>query len=111
MIHWLIQSSADHPDLARGIAPAGLLSGAEQTRLAALKTEKRRRDWLLGRWTAKRLIQTYVERQTGLRPPLDAVVIEAEPSGAPRVIADCRLQTKYSICNLRSTITYGAPSG
>ena len=44
MIEWLIQSSADHPALARGIAPAGLLSEQEQLRFMELKTVKRRSD-------------------------------------------------------------------
>jgi 4'-phosphopantetheinyl transferase len=34
------------------------LSAEEQGRAAALRTDKRRRDWLLGRWTAKRLVQS-----------------------------------------------------
>ncbi len=110
MIYWLVQSTSDHPDLARGVAPVGLLSDSEQDRLAALKIDKRRRDWLLGRWTAKRLIQSYVERQTGLRLPLDAIAIEAEPSGAPRVefrnqrlaIGDWPVLPQSSIANLQS---------
>jgi 4'-phosphopantetheinyl transferase len=104
MINWLLQTTSDHPDLARGIAPAGLLSDAEQVRLAALKTGKRRRDWLLGRWTAKRLIQPYVERQTGSRLPLDALIIGTDPDGAPHVIADYRLQIGSIVCNLQSII-------
>jgi 4'-phosphopantetheinyl transferase len=51
--------------------------------MSALKTDKRRRDWLLGRWTSKRLLQSLVEQQIGLRLPLDAFVIDNHPSGAP----------------------------
>jgi 4'-phosphopantetheinyl transferase len=104
MIHWLLQSTSDHPDLARGVAPAELLGEAEQARLASLKSHKRRRDWLLGRWTAKRLVQWYVERRTGVCLPLPALAIESEPSGAPRVIADCGLQIADYAPNLQSTI-------
>jgi 4'-phosphopantetheinyl transferase len=113
MINWLLQTTSDHPDLARGIAPAGLLSDAEQVRSAALKTDKRRRDWLLGRWTAKRLIQSYIERQTGLRLALDALIIDTDPDGAPHVIADCKLRiADYApnlqsiICNLQLSISH-----
>jgi 4'-phosphopantetheinyl transferase len=90
MIDWLVQSVAAHPDLARGVAPSGLLSEPEQALLASLKTAKRRRDWLLGRWTAKHLLQTSIEQQTGRRMPLDALIVGSDPDGAPRVVADWR---------------------
>jgi 4'-phosphopantetheinyl transferase len=110
MIHWLLQSISDHPDLARGIAPARLLNDSEQARLAALKFDKRRRDWLLGRWTAKRLIQRYIQLQTGLCLPLDALTIGTDPEGAPYIeLSDWRLEIghrealSYSLSsNLRS---------
>jgi 4'-phosphopantetheinyl transferase len=89
MIHWLIQSAEDHPDLARGVAPSGLLTQAEQQRMSALKADKRRRDWLLGRWTAKCLLQSLIEQQTGLRPRLDAFAIDTDPSGAPMLDVRC----------------------
>jgi 4'-phosphopantetheinyl transferase len=113
MIHWLIQSVSDHPDLACGIAPAGLLSDSEQARLAALKFDKRRRDWLLGRWTAKRLVQAYIERQIGLRLPLDALTIGSHPDGAPYVCLDRRSRSaeaehnlQSAICNLQLSISH-----
>ena len=68
MLHWLLQTVDDHPSLARGIPPRGVLNAEEQGRFAALPTEKRRRDWLLGRWTAKRLVQQVVAAQ-GLAAP------------------------------------------
>jgi 4'-phosphopantetheinyl transferase len=106
MIHWLIQSSSDHPDLARGVAPAGLLSDVEEARLAALKIDKRRRDWLLGRWTAKRLIQTYLEQRTGLCLPLTALVIEPDPNGAPCLIVASPYHHLPAIRNLRVSISH-----
>jgi 4'-phosphopantetheinyl transferase len=106
MIHWLLQSASDHPDLAHGIAPAGLLSADEQIRMAALKIGKRRRDWLLGRWTAKHLVQAYIEQQTGLRLPLAALAIATEPSGAPRVMADYAPNLQSAICNLQLSISH-----
>lgn len=83
MIHWLVQSKTECADLSEGIAPAGLLSEAEQTRLVSFKTDKRRKDWLLGRWTAKHLLQAYVEQQTSTRLPLDAFTVANAPNGAP----------------------------
>lgn len=81
MIHWLVQSSAAHPDLARGVPPAGLLSAAEQERLAGFRVEKRRKEWLLGRWTAKHLLQAYCEETLGYRPPLEALIVGRVPGG------------------------------
>jgi 4'-phosphopantetheinyl transferase len=109
MIDWLIQSSNAHPSLRQGIAPIGLLSELERASFTALKTEKRRRDWLLGRWTAKHLLQASIERQTGQRPALDQLVVGRDPDGAPRIIAEWRSQIadhdpnlQSAICNLQS---------
>lgn len=90
MIHWLLQTAAQCPELAAGEAPAGLLSAAELQRLEQLTTVKRRREWLLGRCAAKRLVQRYVEVETGQRPPLDALVIarESEDNAAPVAVFD-----------------------
>jgi len=88
MIEWLIQSAAAHPALACGVAPAGLLSEREQKQLAALRIDKRRRDWLLGRWTAKHLLQAYIERRTGVRPPLNTLTVGNDLRGAPYVTGD-----------------------
>jgi 4'-phosphopantetheinyl transferase len=105
MIDWLIQSTAGHPALARGIAPAGLLSEQEQLRLVELKTVKRRSDWLIGRWTAKHLVQAYVERQTGAQLRLNMLTVVNDPDGAPRIIADCRVQSADYDLNLQSVIS------
>ena len=67
MIHWLLQSTDAHPDLARGHPPVGLLCKLEHARLSNLTIDKRRREWLLGRWTAKQLLQAYLEQETGAR--------------------------------------------
>ncbi len=83
MIYWLTQSTANHPDLARGLTPTGLLSLSESRQLHRLNVDKRRREWLLGRWTAKHLIQSYVARHAGVTPPLDAIDIGNDENGAP----------------------------
>lgn len=82
MIHWLMEAATADPDLAQGQPPRGLLSAAEQTRFAALKSDKRKRDWLLGRWTAKRLVQTVLAGR-GVRASAVDVVIDNQESGEP----------------------------
>jgi len=88
MIQWLLQSVADMPDLESGGAAAPWLSSPEQERLTYLHFEKRRREWLLGRWTAKLLVQSYVEQVTGQRLPLEALIIGREPEGQPLAALD-----------------------
>ena len=83
MIHWLLQSLDDCPEILRGDAAPAWLSAAEQARLHGFKVEKRRRDWLLGRWTAKNLVQRYLAQTTGTMPALDTIFIGADADGAP----------------------------
>ena len=82
MIHWLIQSLDDCP-LILGSATPEWLSEEEQQR--TFKTEKRRRDWLLGRWTAKNLVQRHLAETTGETVPLAALTIGNDEDGAPYV--------------------------
>jgi 4'-phosphopantetheinyl transferase len=86
MIDWLVQTADDAPGLAHGLAPEGWLNPTEQARFRALRHAKRRSDWLLGRWTAKRLLQAYVAARTGEPPPLDRIEIANGLDGAPGVI-------------------------
>jgi 4'-phosphopantetheinyl transferase len=83
MIHWLLQSLDDCPEIAGAKAPAGLLCVQEQKRLGTLKIEKRRRDWLLGRWTAKHLVQGYLSATEGSAPALSSIRITNEEDGSP----------------------------
>jgi 4'-phosphopantetheinyl transferase len=83
MIHWLLQSLDSCPEIAGGNAPAGLLGEEEHQRLSTLKVEKRRRDWLLGRWTAKHLVQGYLSATQGMAPLLDEIQIANEEDGSP----------------------------
>jgi 4'-phosphopantetheinyl transferase len=85
MIYHLIESMAAHPSLIHAIPPDGLLNAAEERQFCALRTPKRRRDWLLGRWTAKRLLQMTVAQELGEYAPLDSFTIINTPKGAPRV--------------------------
>ncbi len=86
MILWLVQSTADHIDLAHGRVPPGLLGPQEALRLAGLRTPKRRHDWLLGRWTAKQLVRRYVERTTAVDVELAAIEIVNDDDGVPAVV-------------------------
>jgi 4'-phosphopantetheinyl transferase len=86
MILWLVQSTADDADLARGNVPPGLLSPGEAARLAGLRTPKRQHDWLLGRWTAKQLVQRYVKQVTGTDIALPAIEIVNDGDGVPGVV-------------------------
>lgn len=88
MINWYIQSVADHPYLAAGRPPVGLLTPDEMDHYNGYFSPRRRRDWLLGRWTAKRLIQTTIARHAGWRPPLDSFSIGQAANGAPFVQSD-----------------------
>ncbi len=85
---------------SRGQPPTGLLGRREQEQFAALKTEKRRHDWLLGRWTSKLLVQSMIQREVGRSPELDEIVIANDADGAPYVICNsgCKqLQVTLSI--------------
>ena len=105
MIEWLVQSNAAHPALSRGLPPDGLLSESELRRFESLRAEKRRRDWLLGRWTAKQLLRAYVEQRTAALVPLDTLIVESDPDGAPRIeIGDWRLEIGRPAFNLQSLI-------
>jgi 4'-phosphopantetheinyl transferase len=65
----------------------GLLHPLELARFERFRVPKRRQDWLLGRWTAKLLVQQYLAA-TGPGPTrsLDQIVIPAAADGAPYVM-------------------------
>ncbi len=73
-IGWLLGSTAEVP------AHDAWLGPRERSRLAALHVAKRRIDWRLGRWCAKRAVRAFA----GLTDPLAALEILADPDGGPR---------------------------
>jgi 4'-phosphopantetheinyl transferase len=78
---WLEQSTAEIP------AASDWLSPAEKLRLDAFRFAKRRDDWRLGRWTAKRAVAAY------LKVPCDPTTLarfEIRPaaSGAPEMFCN-----------------------
>ncbi len=107
MIQWLVQSATEHSDLARGVAPPGLLHPAEQRCLAELKLSRRRSEWLIGRWTAKHLLQTCLERALKVRLPLDAIGIYNDTHGAPVAMADCGSRIVEWAISLSHSHSYG----
>jgi 4'-phosphopantetheinyl transferase len=89
MIHWLVQSQKERAEAANGRLPNDWLSQPEFARLALLKTEKRKHDWQLGRWTAKQLLQQVIQEQTEQIVPLNALEIGNSPQGDPTI--NCQL--------------------
>ncbi len=78
---WLTQRREQVP------AELGWLSDAEADALSAFASPRRRADFLLGRWTAKRALFTCL-CGLGQAPRLSELSILASPSGAPRVYLD-----------------------
>jgi len=77
-VYWLQQTEADVP------ASNDWLSQNEAARLDSLRFEKRRRDWRLGRWTAK-LAMTAYWNLPGDSQTLRDIEIRPAASGAPEV--------------------------
>ncbi len=75
MIDWLMQSCDDLP------VDIGWLCAEERFRYLSFANEKRRRDWLLGRWTAKQLLRGVVGDQYSLTE----IAVLSELDGAPLV--------------------------
>lgn len=77
-VYWLEQTKADVP------AENDWLSSEESIRLSMLRFAKRRTDWRLGRWTAKRALAICLNVLDD-RQALAKIEIHAAPSGAPEV--------------------------
>lgn len=73
---WLLQRDADVPPGERW------MTSAERERLAAFPAEKRRRDWRLGRWTAKRLLAV-LDGLAATDENLTRYEVWPAPSGVP----------------------------
>ena len=82
VVYWLEQREADVP------AHDDWLSAGEALVLKGMRFAKRRADWRLGRWTAKRALAEYLNVAGGPQA-LTAIEIAAAPSGAPEAaVAD-----------------------
>jgi hypothetical protein len=95
MFRHLLAHAGEHPALAQGQVPPGLLSPAEEAILAGLTLLPRRRKWLLGRWAAKRLLGDLAAEDNGL-----VVGLLGRPESNP----DWRGQ--FSILNDESGVPY-----
>jgi len=75
-IYWLEQTLVD--------VPTGdyWLSDSERSRVNSLHIAKRRQEWRLGRWTAKRAVAAYLQRPFDR---LSEIEIRAGLSGAPEI--------------------------
>lgn len=81
-VGWLVHIAADVPD------DDAWLSDRERQVLAALRLTHRRRDWRLGRWTAKAAVAAWLralEPQVSDSPGESLVEILAADDGAPEV--------------------------
>jgi len=83
-VQWLEQSESDIPTPPSEPRGIGWLSMSEQGRLDALRFPKRRADWLLGRWTAKRAAAQFLKLSSNLTDLAD-LEIRAAADGAPEV--------------------------
>lgn len=83
-IHWLLQNNAE---LTASVdaSPAGFLNEDEIAIWRSFKIDKRRRDWLLGRRTAKRLVGKIIQESKGRELPLDQITVLPHRDGWPIV--------------------------
>ena len=80
MIYWTLA----HPAWDEANPPDDFLSGEEKKSLSELRFQKRRTDWLRGRWTAKRLLQLADPACSNL--PIQSIQVANEPEGAPYLL-------------------------
>ncbi len=85
LIRWLVESAESTATRQALEQPSVFLSAAEEAVYETLKSKKRRRDWLLGRWTAKRLLRELAADWAGRDVPLSSIRIAARPDGSPGV--------------------------
>jgi 4'-phosphopantetheinyl transferase len=89
VIYWAAQGASDElecEDFWRAF-----LDEAEQRQFAAMRFAVRRREWLMGRWVAKRTLQMYWRVHSGREVELRRLRIENLPHGAPAVAVETAL--------------------
>lgn len=88
-VYWLEQTESDLPP------GDNWLSSDEARQLDRLRFAKRRADWRLGRWTAKRALALClgIPEQPDV---LAKIQIHASPSGAPEVVLDAQLANQLA---------------
>src|SRR5271165_2972878 len=105
-VYWLEQAESEVP------AEDHWLSASEAARLNAMRFAKRRADWRLGRWAAKRAVAAYLDVPRHLQA-LANIEIRPAPSGAPEVfILDTPAPASISLSHRDGTALCAvAPSG
>jgi 4'-phosphopantetheinyl transferase len=95
VIYWHLCSANERTTEAA--ARPDFLSASEQRTYAGLRLPKRRHEWLLGRWTAKQLLQKSVQVYRHL--PFAAISVANDLDGAPylAVEGEGRLPVSLSI--------------
>jgi len=83
-VYWTIFRATDELGWWREALEADFLSPSERLKLSGLRFPKRRREWLLGRWTAKNLLRRSDPACAGLA--LADITVENEPAGAPYLL-------------------------
>ena len=85
MIAWDLRSAREHPALAAGEPPPGFLSAPERVLFDRLRTPRRQKEWLLGRWAAKGLVRAWL-RSVGRAVGPEALTVAPDVDGAPFVL-------------------------
>lgn len=83
-IHWAIESGAQMPPFAPADQPF-FLANEELSHYRSLSVPKRREEWLLGRWTAKRLIQRVISHDSNVSVRPQDIQIHNRSDGSPVV--------------------------
>jgi 4'-phosphopantetheinyl transferase len=81
MIYWLAHSPDPKQFWDSNPLPPGWLSVDESVSFSQFKSDRRKIDWLLGRWTAKHLIQSYL----GMGISLQDIEILSNADGSPKI--------------------------
>ncbi len=84
MLRWLVTSERELDRAGIDEDPGRILSTSELEIYAGYTVPKRRRDWLLGRWTAKRVLHHVVRARLGIDIPLSELSIRRADTGVPQ---------------------------
>jgi len=84
MLRWLVTSERELDQAGICEDPGRILSRNELEVYAGYTVQKRRRDWLLGRWAAKRVLHHVVRARLGIDVPMSEVSIQRADTGVPQ---------------------------
>ena len=105
-IFWLQQAERDVPVEDQWLTPG------ELHRLRGMRFPQRRRDWRLGRWTAKCAVASYLEWRSRHDIFTD-IEVRTAPSGAPEVLIQGNARSRRYLsqspgwgCDLRGCVNW-----